>query len=480
MVDVPLHQHWNDIYVKRWLVVLTAVSAAAAAYIFSSLVTPMYEAKTTFYLAANATPASYVGPSPDAPPVPLLPMPEEKAAALDVGILRGREVRTRLADAFGLPVDEIARRVDVTVSGEFMIDVFVRNPDPDLAARIANEVPSVYSEFHEGSMRARATELATALSTRLDALKQQQMELLKRQRESRSASLTTADDAALDKLQAELETAQSERNTLAGRIDAALARKDALQAALEQEASYYETARTVDTTPTLDRLLESILSLQVDLAALNDGKTNPRRTAVEEQIGRLEDAVAAERRRLSEASIKVSGSLYEELRRELAWNGAMIAELESSLTAADARIAQATDRFDAVLSAMEDAQDATSELSRVQVQIATAEANLAASRLQAENAKPPLVIVEKAVSPSRPAFPLPLVNAIAAAFCGAILGTYYALFVAHSERGAQVRKSRGATLPLFTNDELDELMAAVAATRLANGGRDANASAHSS
>jgi polysaccharide biosynthesis transport protein len=480
LADVPLHQHWGDIYMKRWLVVLTATSSAVTAYIFSSLVTPVYEAKTTFYLAANATPVSYVGPSPDAPPLPLLPLPEEKAAALDVGILRGREVRTRLADEFDLSVAEIARRVDVTVSGEFMIDVFVRNPDPDLAAEIANEVPAVYSEFHEGSMRARATELATALSKRLETLKQLQMDLLTRQRDSRSASLTTADDAALDKLQSEIETAQSDRNNLAGQIDSAMARQGALQAALQKEAAYYETAKTVDTTPTLDRLLESILSLQVDLAALNDGKTNPRRTAVEEQIGRLEDAVAAERRRLAEASIKVSGSLYEELRRELALNDATIAELESSLSAADARISQATNRFDAVLVAMEVAQDATSELSRVEVQIATAEANLAAARLQAENAKPPLVIVEKAVPPSRPAFPLPIVNAIAAALCGAILGTYYALFVAHSERAAQTKKSRNATIPLFSNDELDELMGAVAAMRRSNGGRDANASAHSS
>lgn len=480
MADVPLHQHWNDIYVKRWLVVLTAASAAAAAYIFSSLVTPMFEAKTTFYLAANATPASYVGPSPDAPPVPLLPLPEEKAAALDVGILRGREIRARLADEFGLSVAEIARRVDVTVSGEFMIDVYVRNPDPDLAARIANEVPAVYSDFHEGSMRARATDLATALGKRLLELKGQQADLLARQRDSRSASLTTADDAALNQLQTDIETAKVDRNTLAGQIDAAMARKEALQAALKQEADYYETAKAVDTTPTLDRLLESILSLQVDLAALNDGKTNPRRTAVEEQIGRLEDAVAAERRRLAEASIKVPGSLYEELRRELALTGATIAGLESSLTAADTRITQATDRFDAVLSAMEGAKDAASELSRVETQITTTEANLAAARLQAENAKPPLVIVETAVPPTRPAFPLPLVNAVAAALCGAILGTYYALFVAHGERAAQTRKSRGAAIPLFSNDELDELMATVATLRQTNGGREKNAAAASS
>ena len=110
---------------RRWLILLAATAAAVAALLFSRAVAPIYEAKSTFYLASATAPPSYLGPVPDSP-APLFPVPEEKAAALDGGILRGREIRTALAERFDVPYSEIARRVDVTVSGEFMIDVFAR------------------------------------------------------------------------------------------------------------------------------------------------------------------------------------------------------------------------------------------------------------------------------------------------------------------------------------------------------------------
>jgi capsular polysaccharide biosynthesis protein len=465
LADVPLHQHWHDIYVRRWLVVLTAVSAAIAAYVFSGLVTPMYEAKTTFYLAANATPTRYVGPVPDAPPAPLLPTPEEKAASLDVGILRGREVRMRLAEQFGLSVADIERRVDVTVSGEFMIDVFARNPDAAVAAKIANAVPVVYADFHERSMRTRAMATADALKQELLALQAQRVALQNALRDSRSASLTTADQAALGRLQDQRDAARTEMDSLSGQIAAAQARQSALTASFKQEAGYYAQSQTVSTTPTLDKMQESVLDLQVDLAALSDGNTSPRRVLIEDQLKRIQEAVVVEQQRLADAAAKAPGSLYEELRLEMAQNDAAIAGLQASLTAADARLAQATDRFDTVLVAVTTSDDAGADLVRIDAQIAQAEENLAAALLQAAHATPPIVIVERAIAPTRPAFPLPMLNAVVAALCGLVFGTYYALFVAHAERSAQVRKSRIAVLPLFSRDELDELTAPTAIFR---------------
>lgn len=462
MVDVPLHQHWHDVYVKRWLVVLTAVSAAMAAYAFSTLVTPIYEAKSTFYLAVNGSPPRYVGAVPDAPPGPLMPTPEEKAASLDVGILRGREVRTRLANQFGLTVDEIERRVDVTVSGEFMIDVFVRNPDAGLAAGIANAVPQVYSDFHERSMRMRAAASAGALKQHLVDLTAQRDAMRTQLRESRSASLTTADQSALEGLQMERDAVRNDIDGLTEKIGAATARQTAMQAALDREAGFYSRAQTVETTPTLDKMMESILSLRADLSALREGTTSQRRAVIEDQLTRIEEAAVVERNRLATAETKASGSLFEELRLEMALNKANIAGLQSALAAADLRLADATNRFDMLLTTMATSEDASVGLTRINGQIAVAEDNLAAAVLQSENATPPIVIVEQATAPTRPAFPLPILNAVVAALCGVVFGTYYALFVAHSERSAQVRRYRAAPILLFSQTELDELSAPTA------------------
>ena len=433
---------------------LTSVSAGLAALIFSTQITPVFEAKTTFYLAANLAPLSYVGPLPDAPPTPLFPVPEEKAASLDVGILRGREVRSRLAERFATTVGEIEKRVDVTVSGEFMIDVFVRNTDPARAAEIANAVPEVYADFHQRSMRDRATAAADALTKRLAELAHERDRQRAVLRDTRSGSLSTADSTALDRLQTARDAARMEIDNLAAQIRQSEARRGSLDATLLREAGYYAQAQTIDTTSSLDRMLERLLDLRVDLAAVTDGPSGPRRVAIEGQISEIEAAMAVEKRRLAEATAKPWGSLYEELRLELALTRATIAGLEAARSAAASRIVSATDRFSEVLAAVSSADDANVALAGIDRQIAVANENLAAARLQSENATPALVIVERAIDPTRPAFPLPLLNTIVAALCGLIFGTYYALFVAHSERAAQVRRSRIATLPVFTADEL--------------------------
>ena len=75
---------------------------------------------------------------------------------MNVGILRGRDLFAALAAAEGGDIATLQRRVDITVSGEFMVGVFARDPDPEWAKRLANLVPAKYAEFHENSMRAGA------------------------------------------------------------------------------------------------------------------------------------------------------------------------------------------------------------------------------------------------------------------------------------------------------------------------------------
>jgi uncharacterized protein involved in exopolysaccharide biosynthesis len=454
--DVALHQHWHDVYVRRWLILLTAAAAAIAALVFSQSATPVFEAKTTFYLALSAPQPIYLGPIPDAP-APLFPIPEEKAASLDVGILRGREVRTALAERFGLPYAEVERRVDVTVSGEFMIDVFARGPDPALAANIANAVPEIYGAFHQRSMRSRANEVAVALDGQLTDLAKRRAGIAAALRGSRNESLSTADAAALARIEEARAVAQADVNGLATQIAQTTARRGSLDRSLSAERDVYAGARTVDTTPALDRMLDRVLDLRVDLAAVTDGPNSPRRVAIEQQIAEIEDAMETERRRLADAVTRTPGSLFEELRLERATTEATLAGLEAAQGSAAARLMDAQARFSNVLAASSESGGAATELARIDGEAALAARNLAANRLQAANATPPIVIVEKAVPPVRPIFPLPFLNAAVAALCGLVFGTYYALFVAQSERASQIRRSREAVVPPFTPDEIDRL-----------------------
>lgn len=457
MADVPLHQHWRDILDKRWLILVTGLTAAVVAIVFSNRVTPVYESKTTFYLAANAQMPSFVGSQPDPPPGVLYPMPEEKAASLDVGILRGRIMMTRLAELFDVPLSVMTRRVDITVSPEFMINVHARDPDPVRSADIANSVPRLYAEFQEDSMRSRSLDIAEAL--------EKQLSVLEAERENRNAALlrirtenlSLADEAALQKLQDTREAAKLQIADLDRQIAQSTARLAEIDESLRREGVSFAQSRTMETTPALNAMLERVLDLRIKLAAIADGPASPRRAAVEEQIAAIETSMDQERQRLADAVSKTNGSLFEKLRLERAMASATIAGLQAARETAEKSVDAASREFRSASTEVSTASEIADELTRLRNQIATAQANLAAAKMQAENAKVPMVITETAVAPSRPVFPLTVLNAIVATIVGLVFGVYYALFVAHSERAGRLRRAQEAEPPLFTPEELQRL-----------------------
>ncbi|MFX0540924.1 hypothetical protein ACEWPM_004215 [Roseovarius sp. S4756] len=456
-MDVPLHQHWHDIHIRRWLIVFTSVAAGGLAYFGSLAMTPVFEAKTTFYLAANATPSSFSGSVPDAPQKPLFPIPEEKAASLDVGILRGQEMMTALAADAGVPRSDLQRQIDVTVSGEFMIDVFVRDPDPQKAADIVKRVPVLYRQFHEASLRTRADEIARALTGQITTLEAELAALRTERQRLRAASASTADESALQRIQAERDVALHDLRSADSRIAEMMARRDAVAQTLQEETALYRDGLTIETTTALDNMLQSILELRVELASVTDGVASPRREAIEAQITELETAMDAERRRLTEAAAKSDGSLFERLRLERALTQADLAEELAARTSTEATVEAVTDRFEMILQAVGKDEVLSQRIAALEGQIAALADNASAAALQAANASAPLVVVTTGEPPFRPVFPLPLLNMVVALICGAIFGAYYAIYLAHMERGRRLRRSAEAPPPIFTSEEIAAL-----------------------
>jgi len=455
--EAPLHEYWRDIYQRRLLIALTAVLSAIAAIVFGNFVTPVFESKTTFFLAANSVPPNFVGRNPDIPPSPLFPIPEEKAASLDVGILRGREIMLQLSDQFEIPLGELNRRVDITVSGEFMIDVFARHEDPTLAADIANALPVLYASFHENSMAKRANQIANALTKRLDTLFAQSATLEASRLQAQKNSVTTADSAALERLAQQRDQTTSELAGLDAQLSQMSARVGSLQDALEREVQFFSDSKTLETTRAFDAMLERVLELRVELSKVTFSTDSPRRKSIVDQIGQIEKSMESERKRMVSAAAKPRGSLHEEVRLELVTARATLAGLQAARSASQQRMDAAKMRFESLLGAAATTENISIQLQRIETQIASTEDNLSSALLQVENIQAPLVIVERASIQTRPIFPLTTLNAIVAAICGLILGAYYALFIAHAERVRQLRRVVLAELPLFTESELDQL-----------------------
>jgi uncharacterized protein involved in exopolysaccharide biosynthesis len=191
-VPATLYDYWQDIYQRKALLLTVAISAAVFAYIVSFLLPPLYEAKVTFYSPTNITVPTYTR-SENAghlTQAPFLPTADEKAAAVDIGILLSQDVYRELHTRFpSRDVDALKKNVDVNVSKEFMVDIHVRDRDPQMASDIANVLPDFYRNFHVRALRGRLQGVVDNLTRQLG---QQDAEIVPALREEMTRNLMEA------------------------------------------------------------------------------------------------------------------------------------------------------------------------------------------------------------------------------------------------------------------------------------------------
>ena len=84
--QLTLSDHWMDIYDRKNLVLATVVTAALIALFASSVIPPLYEAKTVFYSPTNISVPSFTssGAGVSLGRTPFVPPTEEKLASTGV------------------------------------------------------------------------------------------------------------------------------------------------------------------------------------------------------------------------------------------------------------------------------------------------------------------------------------------------------------------------------------------------------------
>jgi uncharacterized protein involved in exopolysaccharide biosynthesis len=160
---------------------------------------------------------------------------------------------------------------------------------------------------------------------------------------------------------------------------------------------------------------------------------------------------------MAEATVKSTGTNYEILRADIAKARAEEAALTASRVTAETQMSAADADLEAAIASLGEAERLAARRAEIEAQITDARINLASATLQAANARAPLMVVEEASLPTRPAFPIPVLNAIVAALAGAIAGFYYALFVGHAARARMKKLADTLQPPRFTDAELQHL-----------------------
>jgi len=165
-----------------WLIVLGVVLASGTAFLVSKSTTPIYRASTTLLISQAREPALTDYTSI---------LTSERLAKTYSELLKKRPVlEVVIANlSLGLDVEELAGKVDVrSVRDTQLIEVSVEDADPSLAARIANEIPTVFIERNEAIQSERFSASKESLSQQMEELSSEIEQTQERIRQLQAAS----------------------------------------------------------------------------------------------------------------------------------------------------------------------------------------------------------------------------------------------------------------------------------------------------
>jgi uncharacterized protein involved in exopolysaccharide biosynthesis len=197
--QATLYDYWMALYSRKGFILLATLSTVAFTLLISYQLPPIYEVKATLFFPVNEAPSAYTAVSSQRiAQTALRPHPEEKEAGIHAGVLKSDDMAEKVQALF--PEKDLAffkKNVDFVTSPQFFTDIYVRDRDPELAARIANAYVELYAEFHRDALRKRATRAEAVLEPELarirERLAQKTAEISKYKQKNRMLSSTEAE-----------------------------------------------------------------------------------------------------------------------------------------------------------------------------------------------------------------------------------------------------------------------------------------------
>lgn len=426
-----LSDYWMALYSNKKTILLTALMAGVFAYVISVLMPPIYEAKSAFYLPHQAASERGGGLSQALSPAPLLPFPEEKSSGANVGILHGKDIKRAVQAKFpSRPLKFFSKNVDFKVGQGFAIEVYVRDTDPVLAAKIANAFPIAFDEFQSRALAQRGKAAERALLAQLEQVNSELYERRKAIQSYKEKNLMVSSGEGAEQRELAKNFEQELRVTRAN-VVATRERVKKIEQQLSEERKGYSPNEEVVTNPQIEALKQTITALEINTARPR-AELQPSHMRLKElqiELTAAKQSLNAEIARLINSRSKQPGSVYENLRTQLIEKINELKYLEAKLDALVVTLNEVNQNMQAMAPKLLDIEAQQNEkriLEELQTQIGKTLPNV---KLQSQFPQSTIVFLEHAFPPEQPAFPIPLLNVIVASIFGFIVGAYYVLFL---------------------------------------------------
>jgi uncharacterized protein involved in exopolysaccharide biosynthesis len=458
--DANLLGFWYAVYSRRRLALLIVGSALGAALLLSLVLPSVYEARAVIFVPAQTRPVAFLAPpAGSVTSETLAPAPSEDANGPYIGVLRGRTIAEQVAAEYpGKTAADLMRKdIDIVLTDEYLLEIYARDRDPEVAAGVANAYVKYFNEaMDKYSMQSRG-EVAGTIDSKLEthrrSLDEQMGQLRKFQQDNKIADLTIESDLLSRRrsdFAVQLQQAEVEQRDLAQKYDSVVQALNAESIALEADA----LSQFLGSNTYLSRVKSDMVALEMQLAAARSDVTesHPDVVALQKSYDAAQHSVEVELTRIVNASVKSPDLFYENLRRQLVEVSVARMQLDARVQALSKVITDLDNRIQRIPELRVQIDRMQSEINYHKQIVEMLQMSREESTAQSKRNPAVAVVVDQAVPPKLPAFPVVWLNLLVALLVGSAVAIFYVLFVDYldatrGERILRLLRAVDATAP---------------------------------
>ncbi len=433
-------EYWLVLYRGRRVIFFVTIMAMLTAGFLSKVITPVYMAKATFFVPSTPDVVTYHSATPGESLArrPLLPLPIETSHAPYIGILKSGLIAELVQKDFPhKSTGDLRRRdVDFSLSNEFILELSVRDKNPEYAAGIANAYVEYLNQsigsFSLASKDDNLTMIEEEIKVNRKKLFEARHSLKIFQEENMTANLSE-EIRQLISLRASFltnqETVKVEQQTNDVNIDA-------IKNALEKEADIFKASDSVITSPLLEEMKKELTDMETKMAGMRVEISNlhPDVVSLKTQYDQIEKNINTEISKIVKSKIKAPETFYENLRQQLISYLVERQLIQARVQAYDIVLKSIEERLRKIPELMSQEDVLSMEIENHKTLLSNLVMNKEEVKMQGNKEMQVVVLVDKATPPTRPSFPLMWINILIAGSLGLIAGIFYSFLVDYIEQ----------------------------------------------
>ena len=440
MEEPTLFDYWLALYRRRYIIITIIISSMIIAYFLSKTLPPVYEAKAVCFVPSSFSPITFYQPNSlkQMGRNIIIPPVNEELFAPFIGILKSKTIAELVHTDFPPKKlgDLLRKDVDFQLNDEYMLEIYVRDKDPQVAANIANtyvkyfnQILSDYSlQFTEEQIHTLEKEIKKTKKS----LKKAQENLESFQKRHKIADL----DEEMKQLISQKTNFDQKIKETKVSLNEVSKQIESTQIQLTKEAKLYLPSELTITSPLIESLKQRLCDLEGKMAALQVEyrKEHPEFLAVKKEYQETKKNLEKEIDRVIKSKVKAPNSFYERLRQDLVGLYVNKECLKAREVGYQQALREIEQRIKDIPYLRLKLADFTEEVNRLQSSLDSLKLALSEAKAQRERDLNPVITVDKATPPATPSFPIPWLNVLVAGISGIIVGIFYAFLVDYIKR----------------------------------------------